>query len=286
MKLTNKLLLGLAIGLFVLPVGGMALWTKANSQDSAVYYKSLEDEVAQFTSPDQYFVSKKMKAFDKISIQGSPSVFLTLYLVKSDDFGFKVSKGYESLFTSEVDTDGALVLNATDKERFSSPSLYIYAPKFDELFLTSIGINAIRTDLDSLKITFNAMGDLLYFGENKNLKYLDLILKSSSVSMNGISGEDCFPQLENVTLNLLNSSFVLDMRKYENITANLDNSSLSYAKEDGDHRLFISELNVNARGNSSVGFFEAPQVGKLYGTFSDSTTVLMPIGLYKNILKK
>lgn len=279
MKTTNKLLIGLAIALFVFPVGGMVIWTKSNRLDEKAYHQIINSETKEFETADKYLVRNKLNSFHKVSISSTQNASISLYLVKSKDFGYKITKGFEDRFTSEVNSDGLLILKAKENTKFFNASVYIFAPSFDDLELSTIQIATLETDSDSLHMTMNNVQTLQGFADSKKMKMLNLTLNSSDISF-----PDEFPHLENFSLQLNNSSLALGTQTYERINVTLDNSSLLPTSENTNKKLFIKDLNISATGKSTLGFFTQEQIGKLSGYISDSTTVLMPIYVYKNLL--
>jgi len=287
MKTTNKLLIGLAIALFVIPVGGMVINVKSNRINALEYEQALVAEVTKLNTTDRYFVSEKVPSFDKVSIVGGQRAYLSIYLVKSAECGFKIYKEQEGLLTSEVDDTGNLALSIKDTGNFFNTSIYIYAPSFENLQLSSVAVRKIVTNLETLKLGLNEVQEGIDLTACDKLKNLDVSLNASNMRLlapEPKSGHSA--TLENVKLNLINSTFALDKRIYESVVANLDNSSLLCMSDNGRNDIYIKEFDVNTKGSSSIGFFQANQIGKLTGTFSDSTTILMPIAVFKNILKK
>lgn len=286
MKRTNKLLAGLAISLFVVTISILVIEAKSSRVDTQVYQKMVALEAESFQVADRYFVRMETKNFAKVSISGADNASLRIHLVNSADYGYKISKGFSDKLIQKVEDDGHLSLHVKDSVDFFNATIYIFAPRFEELTMTSIDVGEIVTDLDSLKITLNDIDNTRIFGANNKLKSLFLTLNSSQSGLQSAVEKEALSNLNDITLTLTNSSFALDNRKYNKVNATLDNSGLSYLREKGEQELFIEELNVNAYGNSTVGFFEGNQIGKFGGSLSDSTSVLMPVYLYKNLFLK
>lgn len=286
MKTTNKILIGLAVALFVFPVGGMVIWAKSNRIDQKVYNQEVESEKNDFNTKDKYMVATKVNAFDKVSISSNENAYVSLFLIKSDVYGFKVSKGLEDKFTHQIDDHGRLFIKTKHDEKFFQGSVYIFAPTFDDIELATIQLHEIGSNLDSLRLTLKNVNSLKMFGENKNLKSLYMVLDSSDAGFLTKSDSEQVQNLDKLTLKMKNSSFSLGKQVYNKVIASLDNSSLIYMTENNSKQLYIKDLSVTTLGSSTLGSFNKDQIGNLSGRISDSTTVMMPLYMYKDIVVK
>lgn len=292
MNRSTKLLITLAILLFVAPVGAMVIYTLSASVDSEEYAASLKKEGQDPKAQDHFLVTQKLGEFNNIHISSDEYSYVSLYLVESKDYVVKVDKKNEEHVVCSVDATGGLKIESKPGGRFSMLSIYVFGPKINEVHLSNIQIGNLETNLDSLRIVGDRIANTIRFGENKKLERLSLSLTNSNISI-GSGLENWAPnELQNLkalSLSLDKSSLALSIRNYQHIDAHLNNSGLSnmtYGRDAGDAEKYtIEDLKLTTTGNSRVEIDKGISINRISGKLSDSTITSLPISLVRELVK-
>lgn len=274
MKLSNKLLIGLGLGLFTL-ILSIVVVANVGGVDQAEYWKSMENESKNFSSESKYLKASKLKTYSSIKLNSEHHRGVQLHLIKDETYGFKSNSE-----TNEVevlsDKDG-LILNFKTKS-YHYLHVYLYAPHFENVTLSNLNLDNLVTSEDSLKLNLLNASWGSYNIENESLKSLDLSLTNSSIDNTFKIGN-----LENLNLKLTNSSIKLQPSMLKGLAVQAENSR--FAIEEPNGPTTISSLSVVTQGKSTISLPNKISVDKIEGNLSDSTSTNLPVFLLKNLIK-
>lgn len=291
MKTSNKLLIILAIALFVIPVIGTVIYAKNSRVDGRQYEAAIKDEGENPKAVDQFLISRKVENFNKVVIDGENNLYTTISVIKSDQPLVKFSKDSESLFTTSVDDSGTLHIKKQSENKFFSSAIYVFAPTLDSLTLNKLQVAKFETNFDRIKVIASHVSNGINFGENKNLKSLDLTIRNSHSHIGSSQNtEPYLTGLENFNLHIIDGGVSLMPASYKSITLNLQNSRFNFVQQrDGDKNVkaAVQSLIVNTLGNSELSLSkDAVEFGNINGSLSDSTTTDLPIYILKDLFNK
>ncbi|TDQ77443.1 hypothetical protein [Sphingobacterium yanglingense] len=292
MNRSTKILITLAILLFVIPVGAVVLYTASTNVDSKEYAESVKKEGQDPNAQDHFLVTHKLKTFNNIHIASDGYSYVNLYLVESKDYAVKVDKRNEGHVVCSIDASGGLKIESNPGSRFSMISIYVFAPVIGEVHLSNMQIGNLETNLDSLRVVGDRIANTIRFGENKKLARLSLSLTNSNINL-GSALEDWAPNeleaLKVLSLNLDKSTLALNTKNYHQIDAYLNNSGLSNAfferRGEDSVKYAIEDLNLTTIGNSRVEFDKVLSINRVSGNLSDSTVTSLPISLLRDLIK-
>lgn len=293
MNRSTKILITLAILLFVIPVGATVFYTLSTSVDSKEYAESLKREGRDPEAQDHFLVTHKPGEFNNIHISSDEYSYVNLYLVENKDYAVKVDKKNEEHVVCSVDGSGGLKIESKPGGRFSMLSIYVFGPKINEVHLSNLQIGNLETNLDSLRIVGDRIANTIRFGENKKLERLSLSLTNSNIDL-GSGLENWAPNelesLKVLSLKLDKSTLGLNTKNYHHIDAHLNNSGLSniaFGHNAGDTGKYtIEDLKLTTTGNSRVEIDKGISINRISGKLSDSTVTSLPISLLRNLINQ
>jgi hypothetical protein len=274
MKLSNKLLIGLGVGLFTLVLSTVIV-ANVGGVDSGEYWESMENEAKKFSSKGKYLKGVKLNTYSRIKLNSHHSRGLHLHLIKDDPFGFKSNAETNEVEIS-TDKDG-LVLNFKENS-FHQLHVYLYAPHFENVTLSNLNLDNFVTSEDSLKLNILNSSWGSYNLGNESLKSLNLSLTNSTIDNNLKIGK-----LENLNLKLTNSAVKLQSSTLHGLAVQAENSR--FAIEGSNIPTTISSLSVITQGKSNISLANQISVNKIEGNLSDSTSTNLPVFLLKNLIK-
>lgn len=275
MKLSNKLLIGLGIGLFTLILSGVII-ANTGGVDQAEYWKSIENEAKNFSSESKYLKGNKLNTYNSIKLNSEHSRGVQLHLIKDETYGFKSNSEANEVEVSSNDNEG-LVLNFKTKS-YHHLHVYLYAPHFENVTLSNLNLDELVTSEDSLKLDILNASWGSYNIDNESLKFLNLSLTNSSIDNTLKIGK-----LENLNLKLTNSAVKLQPSSIKGLTVQAENSR--FAIEEPNGTTTISSLSVVTQGKSTISLPTKISVDKIEGNLSDSTSTNLPVFLLKNLIK-
>jgi len=290
MKTSNKLLIILATVLFVTPIIGMVIYAKSSRVDGRQYEAAIKDEGENPKAADQFLISRKVENFNKVVIDGENNLYTTISVIKSDQPLVKFSKDSESLFTTSVDDSGTLHIKKKPENKFYSSGIFVFAPTVDSLTLNKLQVAKFETNFDRIVIA-SEVNNGINFGENKNLKSLDLTIRNSHSHIGSSKNTASYlTGLENFNLHIIDGGVSLMPASFKSITLDLQNSKFNFVHErDGDKNVkaSVQSLIVNTLGNSALSLSkDAVEFGNINGSLSDSTTTDLPIYILKDLFSK
>lgn len=281
MKLSNKLLIGFAAALILIPILGMVVVSATKYKEGN--YTSYNNEVQLDNNQpfDAKSTNKFAAAFDqpysKINIQQAYGSSIEIHLNVDQKYGAKIPTELKDQIIFTV-TNG--MLNINFKKDFKAEefrnriTIILYAPLFD-------GLKA--THLNSLHLTAKAenfaadITDCNYFSVNVGETVNGDTTSNGAINQNVI---------KNLTLNLDNAKFYLN-DDLENLSVIGNNSSIIINEEDEDSpkAVAIRNLNLKTTGTNHI------KVGKLVfetvsAEFSDYTKLEIPAYLLNKMYTK
>jgi hypothetical protein len=281
MKISNKLLIGLSLLIYIVPLSGY-ISTKIKSVDSQEFYESLTLESKSFGVESKYLKAEKVDPFNNIRIIGN-NHRITLHLIKDDVYGVKTVESTQ--YESKINNENELVINI-NLTSYNANQVYIFAPNFDNLFLNNISLDGLSSDKDSINIKVENASYYFSLGNNETLKSAKLQFRNSNVNLN--AGDN----LKNLDLDLQDSNIKANIKNFDKLTISSVNSSYKIGDDSSeqmntanDNLKFIKYLSLVTQGKSTISLPNKISVDKIEGTLSDSTSTNLPVFLLKNLIK-
>lgn len=274
MKTSNKMLIGIAIALFVIPISTMVFSSLNGRVDYGEYNRGIAAEGADLNTEDRFLSTTKLKEFKDIKFVSPSYAYLRLHLVKSNEYGVKTNRSNSSNLSYEVDENGTLLITLQNGSSHG-PAIYIYAPDINHIEFDKVELGELRTEQDSLSLVLSNYRNRqeTVITENLNLDFLHLSLNDAEWTMRGSS--QMFAQLETLDIKLNNSKISLKSDHYNRVLVNAKNSFFQISPAKGKNTT-VGALNVNTLGKSTVALEERVRIDSLSGVISDSTFVKLP----------
>ncbi|MGO1243876.1 hypothetical protein [Sphingobacterium sp. JB170] len=291
MKTSSKLLIILGIALFILPVGGMVYYAKISRVNTSQFSAALELEERNINTKDRFLVSREVKLFNKVIIQGTNNLYTKISIVQSDQPKVKFAKNTESLFRTSVDASGTLSIAVDSVQGYQYSAIYVFVPHIDSLSLEQLQVSEFDTNFENMNIYASNINNQFNFGENSSLKSLQLTIHDSRISIGSSNQVNSFlKDLQNFDINVNNSAISIGPSSYNTMHVDLKNSSLNFIIEkrgDEANVTSVKDLQINSHGTSRIVIPEhAVEIGKLTGSLSDSTTIDLPYYKTKSLFNQ
>lgn len=281
MKLSAKLLIGLAIILFVVPTLVASYIVRTNRIDANVYHADVDKEVSNADAKDVYFRSFPMGKFDKLQILGSDARGINLYVVKSDKFLVKVNKSQAHFVKAKVDRDGFLMLDFLEGGDKYYKSVYIFTPDLNMLKLNNAGVNEFSAKLDEFTILGDSVENFSLSGETA-INTLHLILTNSHIDNFGYRDEKSIAPVSHLFVEATNTNLGLPGVDYKTADIFAKDSEI-YFNRKGD-KSKVDVLAIKTEGVSSVRL-DSLQWNALKGNLSNDTKIDLPVHALRNLIK-
>lgn len=279
MKTSNKILIGFAAALILIPILGMVY-------TSRVYYKDSKDvkdfayHNNTFKSPSQNLLSTPIsKSFNAINVQDAKGYFLNIRLVEDKDYGVKVQGNLKNTFTFNVDANGTLQISAADKKDDGNyyGLLIIYAPKINNLSIINSDGVELRANQDSLNFNVAKSGSVNFSAEMQ--------VNSLKINANDVKLINIDKDIKNATFTLAKTPLISSFASFDNINILSDSEVELFGSDKETAKFSIKNLVINTKGDASFKV-ENLAIDKCSGSFSDQTKVQMPAvnlnQMYKN----
>ncbi len=281
MKTSSKLLIILAVALFVIPLVGMVIYAKITRVDGKMYMATMKNEGENVNAEDRFLVSRKVDNFNKIVIEGADNLYTSISIIKSDQPKVKFIKNTEKIFKTSVDATGTLFIKVDSIKDFQYSSIYVFVPALESLSLNKLQVSRFDTNFDHMNIHASQINNSLNFGENEALKTLQLTVDDSKISIGKSHQVDSFLEaIESFAIRINNGRISMAPKQYKTLQVDLHNADFNFIIErDADKTIqaSIENLLINSHGVSDVSLPEkAIEIEKLTGSLSDSTTIDLP----------
>ena len=288
MKTSNKLLIGFATALILIPILGM-VYVSATQYRKGTYNDSLDvvQKVEKFSSATEGMTSRAISSpFESVSLPDGLGMDFNIQLIQDEQFGIKISNNYQNRIAASIDKDGLLqlsVANAKSDEkrgRNDHAIIYIYAPKVSSIAVANVQGLSVKSIADTLSLNMSKV-TAFYFDNGTQLKQLNL--KANLVKELTLRKDD----IKSINAVINDTKFAIETMSldYVNLTTNGNSKIEVYKYEDDKKDQIIKNLVLNTNGIAEVTI-ENVKVDQCSGKFSDQTTVKMPAVNINQMFKK
>lgn len=282
MKTSNKMLIGIAVAILVIPISTMVFSSLSGRVDYDVYMRGVAEEGVDLNAEDNFLSTTKLEKFNKVRFSGSEYTFIELNLIKADGYAVKVSQSTDPELIYEIDDEGTLNISSTHNNRYFS-NIYILAPDLKDIEVSNAQVGGIHTDVDSLNLVVTKSNHFVRIGDNPNLKFLHLTVNESHLNLQSSKDDNSLPlNLQDLHFSLNNSALTLQSGNYNQVLVNATDSKFEITPPRG-RTTTVGALQLTAFGESNVTFGDDIQIDSLSGVISDSTIVRMPYYMTKNL---
>jgi len=285
MKTSNKLLIGLALTLLIVPLTVMILIAKANRIDDKTYNKMLMGAENINSDLDRFIKKYPVKAFHNVVINGSESSFLNIKIIASDKFLFKATTGIAPDIDYKIDNDGKLQISLKERSKYQYGTLLIFSPNLKSITFNNVSIDDLSANQESLNVEI-VKGINFRFGEGLKIKDLNLLKqtidKQQDVMIPNIMIEDA--EIKNLKVNINTGHLTVNNTTIGNLNLNLKNANAEFQNEENKNVAPIDSLVLNSMGKNEVNF-QHIKIKNAKGMLSDETTIQIPMVNLKQIIK-
>ena len=288
MKTSNKILIGFAAALILIPVLGMVIVSATQYKTGT--YNDRVDVVQQdisFKASTANMTSIALpSAFEVVNISDAKNFSLNIHFIKDKQFGVKITKEYKDLISVVLDRDGKLQLSFKDSKnsdqtrRMDYAIIYVYAPNLNALTVTNANDLIVKTAAEKLNLKLNKINSF-YFDNGTEISQLDL----EAVNTKALTIRR--DKIKSVNVAITDSEFAIESMNLENVSITTNGTSKVnfYTNDFGDKNQIIKNLVLNTNGIADVKI-DNTTIDKCSGSFSDQTTVLMPAININQMYKK
>lgn len=277
MKLSSKILIGLGIALFIIPIVTTSYIVGHDRVDTKVYEDILRQEGTDPNSKDTYLKTFKTKNFNNVNVIGNQKGSIGLFLVKSDKYAVKIDKNSESEVAVSVNAEGQLNIELKDNAKSYYNRIYIFTPNIAQIKLSNLIVNDFSGQCDQLEIIGDSIEEFK-FNSNIAINKLTLHLKKSLLK----SSESESLQIPDFTLDLDSSVVNLVNQNNGQVFVQAKDSKVNFFAKDPNVKL--KSLHLKTVGNSIINLNDS-QFESIDGQLSEETKTDFSIGLLRRILK-
>ena len=269
MKTSNKLLVAFATALILIPILSIAIISRVYfEKGDGSYNAAAMDGFGPL--PTNIASIPANGSFETVSIQGDKSMHLAVTLVKDAKQEIKFSDNLKGLLTISTDANSQLLVNI--KPNIKSEvfgRIYISSLALKRLKVANTGIE-LQAEMDSLDLALNNMSSANFNAESK-IGQLDLHI----TDVMGITFVET--AIKYVVMDMKNANVLIEKSSFDDLTINSSGTDTIEMKggDSGTSEQLIKNLKINTLGKSDFKVFNT-MINKCSGSFSDSTSVLMP----------
>ncbi|GGH23647.1 hypothetical protein FAZ19_17145 [Sphingobacterium alkalisoli] len=282
MKLSNKLLIGLATILLVVPICVCYIVVKANRADAHTYRDLLYKEATSLQVPDKYMRTVSVEPFKKVKLLGSGNTSINLQHINSDRFAIKADKDKESDFVYHIDDQGNLEIDFQNRKQYSQLSISIFSPNVEELTVSNIHIQDFTIQAPEFHVSLEKQS-AFSFGLNTKIDHLYMNVSQSNLDMRWVDVvNEPMHGVRDLTLDLNSSSVRIHKRAFGKLYASIKDSEIAFnlQKDTTGH---IEEMNIFTKGKSAV-YMNGTEIKSLLGSLSDQTMTDLPVYHLRKLL--
>jgi hypothetical protein len=269
MKTSNKILIGFAAALILIPVLGMVIV-------SATQYKmgDYKDPAYNFNNQKNGLSSITInKSFNGINIVDGQLSALSIHHEKSNDYGLRIDGVDTKDVKWSIDEQGILQVSYIGKEKIIGRNFFIqvFSPKLKSVKASFVEFLVVSAPEDSLEMDI---------AHTKAISFTRPYPQDTAK----VKSE---PYIKYLKLTLNNSTFN-DNNNYDNLDLSLSGkSTVSFSNDEYNKKAIgkIGNLKINTLDSAKVNF-ENIAIGKCSGSFSDQTKVQMPAVNLNQMYKK
>jgi hypothetical protein len=285
MKTSNKLLIGLAIALLIIPLTVMILIAKVNRIDNKTYNKMLMEAETTDGAADRYVKKYPVKAFQNVVINGSESSYLNIKIIANDKFLFKATNDLAPYIEYKVDKDGKLHISLKAEGNDQHGTLLIFSPKLKGITFNNVSVDALSANTDSLNVEITR-GINFRFGEGMKIKNLSLTKKITHdpryLVISDITIEDA--KIENLRVDINSGYLTINNTPLRNVDLKVKDAKAEFKNEENKNIGPIETLSLNSIGKNDVNF-QHIKINAAKGNLSDETTIQIPTVNLKQLIK-
>lgn len=285
MKTSNKLLMGLAISLLIIPLTVMILIAKANRIDNKTYDKMLVGAETTDSDVERYIKRYPVQAFQNIVINGSESSFLNIKIIVNDKFLFKATNDLAPYLEYKVDKDGKLNISLKAERNYQHGTLLIFSPNLKGITFNNVSVDGLSANTDSLNVEI-IKGINFRFGESMKIKNLNLFKKTTvdpqDVTIPEIIIEGA--KIENLSADINSGYLTVNNTPLHSVDLKMKLAKAEFKNEEGKNISPIETLLLNSIGKNEVNF-QHIKINKASGNLSDETSIQMPTVNLKQLIK-
>lgn len=277
MKLSSKILIGLGIALFIIPIVTTSYIVGHNRVDTKVYEDILRQEGTDPNSKDTYLKTFKTKNFNNVNVIGNQKGSIGLFLVKSDKYAVKMDKNSESEVAVSVTAEGQLNIELKDNAKSFYKRIYIFTPNIAQIKLSNLSVNDFSGQCDQLDI----IGDTIEeFKFNSNIAINKLTLHLRKSLLNSTQSESI--QIPDFNLDLDSSVVNLFNQNNGQVFVHAKDSKVNFSGKDPNVKL--KSLHLKTVGNTVINLNDS-QVENIDGQLSDETKTDFTLSTLRKFLK-
>ncbi|MCY1519887.1 hypothetical protein D9M68_546510 [compost metagenome] len=283
MKLSNKLLTGLAAALILIPLVGMIYVSQVKYKKGT--YRDMQSVSKQqdqhLNTPSNGMTQKELSAFTSVNLEVAGNWHLNVIVVQDQQPGIKIQNDMDKLTTLKVDEKGCLHIGINGDEENRYRRLIIYSPSLQQLEVTKAKSVELSGAQDSLYLNLRNL-DRFSLAEGTKINRLKLDAdKVGAVSIDDV-------QLKSLLLNLGGASFYTAQSSFDELSILASGKAeLQLGSDGGNTGLYtIKHLNIQTSDNVSVKIGDV-KIERCSGSFSDQTTIVeMPAVNLNQMYKK
>lgn len=285
MKTSNKLLIGLAIALLIIPLTVMILIAKVNRIDNKTYNKMLMGAETTDGAAGRYIKKYPVQAFQNVVINGSESSYLNIKIIANDKFLFKATNDLAPYIEYKVDKDRKLHISLKAERNYQHGTLLIFSPKLKGITFNNVSIDALSANTDSLNVEITR-GINFKFGEGMKIKNLSLTKRTTYdpkyVVIPDITIEDA--KIENLRVDINSGYLTINNTPLQNVDLKVKDAKAEFKNEENKNIGPIETLSLNSIGKNNVNF-QHIKINAAKGNLSDETTIQIPTVNLKQLIK-
>lgn len=280
MKLSNKLLIGLSLLVYIVPLSAY-ISTRSGGIDSKEFYEKVNQESRSFNTPSKLLRPEKVKPFENIQLIGDERI--KLYLVKDDVYGIKLVDNKKNTTKVSYGANEELIIHVNSASYLAN-QIFIYAPSFHEITLNGISLDNFVVDQDSISLNVIRGTNSFALG-NERLKFVKANFTKSKVNLKLGKG------LQHLDLRLKDAAVVSNISNLNHFLLTTANSSYSMGKPEKEkapssiNPLLIKYFSIHTEGSSNIWFPEKVNIENIEGSLSDSTFIHLPITSLRKLIK-
>ncbi|MGQ7853742.1 hypothetical protein ACUN24_05790 [Pedobacter sp. WC2501] len=285
MKTSNKLLMGLAIALLIIPLTVMILIAKANRIDNKTYDKMITGAETIDSEADRFIKKFPVQAFQQVVINGSESSYLNIKIIANDKFLLKATNDLAPSIQYKVDKDGKLNISLKAERNYQHGTLLIFSPNLKGITFNNVSVEGLSVNTDSLNVDITK-GANFRFGEDMKIKNLHLVKNTTyqkqDVVITGITIEDA--KIENLHAEINTGYLTVNNMSLLNVDLKLKDAKAEFKNEENKNISLIETLSLTSIGRNEVSF-QHVKINKASGNLSDETSIQMPTINLKQLIK-
>jgi len=283
MKTSSKLLIIVAMAIFILPLSILSYTVSRGRVGVDEYSKTFHEEATQSDKEDRYLKTTALPAFQKVKVMGHATDpgNINIVFVKSDKYAIKIDKNRAPHFSATVNDTGELEITG-DEPYFYHHIFYIFAPNVQELTLKHVGAK-IEASSDRLTIQADSITELRFAPESF-IGELSVEVKNSSASIGNPFQEGAKPSVQagSAKLYVFHSNVRIENPNFDTMQIKAEHSKIVFDK--GSSGNSINTLDLLTLGENSIAL-DSIRVGSIKGSLSEETKIDLPIHQLRKLIK-